>query len=388
VLVAAMALAQSSGLNLDHPAIQYTTRPTRDAVSELSRKIDSGKLELRYDSTRGYLPAILEALAIPVQSQMLVLSKTSVQSMRIGPQTPRAVYFNDSVAVGWVPRGTIEIAALDPQQGMIFYSVDQRKWVHETGAALFQRRTDCLHCHVAPATMGVPGALLRSVQTTPDGTPLRMPPGLDTDLRTPFEKLWAGWYVSGESGAAHHQGKPASGFPAELYPSPYSDIVALLVFEHQTRMMNLLTAAGWQARIASPGLRDAVKDLVDYLLFVEEPPLPAKIQGASGFAEKFAAQGFADSRGRSLRQFDLEHRLMRYPCSYMIYSEAFDTLPGEVKNLVYQRIWEILAPKTGVKEEAKYARIAPADRLAVLEILRETKPGLPAYYTAARDVRK
>ena len=176
-------------------------------------------------------------------------------------------------------------------------------------------------------------------------------------------------------------------FDTDAYLSPYSDIVALMVFEHQMHIMNLFTRLGWQARYAlsvtakgvveQQYLRKTTDDLVDYMLFVDEAPLANAIHGASGFAEKFSAEGPHDSQGRSLRQLDLERRLMRYPCSYMIYSQAFDALPTEARRAVYDRMWQILS---GKDKRQKYARLSLADRRAVVEILRQTKKGLPAYF--------
>jgi len=168
-------------------------------------------------------------------------------------------------------------------------------------------------------------------------------------------------------------------FDTTAYLSPYSDIVAVMIFEHQMRMMNLITRAGWEARVTAdaPTLRETAREFVDYLFFVDKAPLSARIQGTSGFAEKFAAMGPRDSKGRSLRQFDLERRLMRYPCSYMIYSEAFDNLPAAAKDAIYKRMWEILS---GAEKEKKYTRLLPADRQAIVEILRDTRKDLPAYF--------
>jgi hypothetical protein len=185
-------------------------------------------------------------------------------------------------------------------------------------------------------------------------------------------------------------------FDTNAYLSPYSDIVALMVFEHQMRMMNLFTRLGWQSRYAlshqsaskpvrkqtgfepeQKYLRDTTNELVDYMLFVDEAPLANRIQGTSGFTEKFSGDGPHDSRGRSLRQLDLERRLMRYPCSYMIYSEAFDALPPEARGAVYERMWQILS---GKDKNPKYARLSLADRQAVVQILRATKKGLPIYF--------
>ena len=164
-------------------------------------------------------------------------------------------------------------------------------------------------------------------------------------------------------------------FETDTYLSPQSDVVALMVFNHQVHMMNLITRAGWDFRLAmsleadtlkpneiiEKQLRDDVAEFVDYLLFVGEAPLPNKIEGVSGFAEKFASEGPTDSKGRSLRQFDLEHRFMRYPCSYMIYSPAFDGMPDRAKKAIYARMRVVLE------------RFPASDRDAVLEILHETK---------------
>ena len=172
------------------------------------------------------------------------------------------------------------------------------------------------------------------------------------------------------------------------YLSPHSDVVALMVLEHQAHMTNLITRLGWEARrvmfreaVDSAAfdelIADAVADLVDYMLFVDEVPLAAAVSGSSGFAGQFSAKAPRDRDGRSLREFDLEHRLFRYPCSYMIYTEAFDALPGIAKDAVYERMWEVLS---GHADEAPYARLTRADRRVIVEILRDTKPDLPTYF--------
>jgi hypothetical protein len=111
------------------------------------------------------------------------------------------------------------------------------------------------------------------------------------------------------------------------------------------------------------------------MLFTEEAPLTARVTGTSAFAGEFAAEGPKDSKGRSLRDFDLRTRLFKYPCSYLIYSEAFDALPGALKETIYKRLFDILTGKDKASES-----IQPQTRLAILEILRETKAGLPVYW--------
>jgi hypothetical protein len=168
------------------------------------------------------------------------------------------------------------------------------------------------------------------------------------------------------------------------YLSPHSDIVALLVLEHQAQMLNLITRVGWEVRAgaadAGRPLDRAAAQLVDYLLFVDENPLPGPIAGTTTFAAQFNTTGPRDSRGRSLRDLDLHRRLLKYPCSYLIYSESFDAMPPAAKAAVYARLWEVLS---GRETGDRYAVLTPADRQAILEILRETKPGLPDYFAGS-----
>src|SRR5580704_15061123 len=124
-------------------------------------------------------------------------------------------------------------------------------------------------------------------------------------------------------------------------------------------------------------LPSTVTEIVDYLLFVDEAPLPGRVQGTSGFAEQFARRGPFDQQGRSLRQFDLSRRLMRYPCSYLIYSPVFDALPAQPRAAIYQRMWQILS---GHERSGRYTRLSESDRVAIVQILRETKKGLPDYF--------
>jgi len=382
---------------LDHPAIGYFSRPTNDPVTQLIRRVDEGSATLTFDETSGYLRSVLGALHVPIESQMLVMSKTGVQGLHTGPGNPRAIYFNDVVTVGYI-RGAplLELAVVDPQQGVVFYTIDQKPQPR----VVFERPRACLRCHQVYSTLHVPGMLLRSVVVAPDGLPLSQFGSYDADDGTPFVRRWGGWYVTGTHGALRHRGNAVATnrgdpeamisagtlnrtsldglFDARTYPTALSDIVALMVFQHQSHMTNLITRVGWEARIMAnehqldptiAPLRDAVDELVDYMLFVDEQPLTARIAGTSGFAEMFASQGRADGRGRSLRQLDLEHRLLRYPCSYMIYSPAFDALALDVRRAVFTRMGEILS---GRDRSAKYSRLSAEDRQAVAEILSGT----------------
>jgi len=388
----------------EHPAIAYAAHEGANPVRRLSDALAAGQARLDFDrdASRGYLPALLDALHIGVESQVLVFSETSNQARHINPSHPRAIYFNDTVAVGWVP-GTdlLEIAAHDAQQGVVFYTLSQQA----TAKPQPRRDVSCLLCHLTWDTLAVPGFITLSTFPMSDD-PNAYADGVVVDHRTPVADRWGGWYVTGRLVPTRHMGNlpvirpkatlttPAPPTPtfdsmagrlasAATYPSPYSDIAALMVLNHQTHATNLLTWVGWETRVALAEKRpldrvdDAIRDLVDYFLFVDEAPLASPIAGTSGFAGKFASAGPRDAAGRSLRQLDLSSRLMRYPCSYLIYSEAFDGLPALARERIYARLWRVLS---GEDNDRRYARLSAADRRAVIEILRATRSGLPDYF--------
>ncbi len=385
----------------DHAAIRYSSGPVHDPVAELNERIESGAVQLTFEPTSGYLRSVLTALNVPIESQLAVFSQTSFQAPRINPKNPRALFFNDQVEIGWVRGGEVlEAASEDPQQGVIFYIMRQ----DPSGTPQFKRNDGCLACHLSLDTLGVPGLMVLS----------SFPPPRDKnayaiaqviDHRSRLEERWGGWYVTGTTGVGHmgngaadtdEQDWAAIRHPPELqslegqfdptgYPALQSDVVALMVLEHQTHMTNLLTRLNWEARIAASGtdagapsrVREAAEELVDYLLFIDEEPLHHPIRGASGFTEKFSSSGPRDAKNRSLRQLDLNEHLMRYPCSYMIYGAAFDALPPAARDEVYRRMWRVLS---GQEQGARYARLSAADRRAVIEILSATKKDLPPYF--------
>jgi hypothetical protein len=405
VCAVAMSAAQLRHPSLlrNHPAIKYGTTPARDPVAELNGKLERGEIRLEPSGNSGYLRSVLAALKVPVESQVLVFSKTSFQAPRINPTNPRAIFFNDTVAVGWVRGGEVlEFVGQDPSLGSVFYTLSQST----TAPPRFERNDACVTCHASDATHYVPGLFVGSVFPGPDGTTM-YGPAYTTDHRTPFEIRYGGWYVTGTHRGERHMGNAVAHDSTDLasmitprtvhvtdlagrfdmtgYPSPHSDLVALIVLEHQAKMLDLITRVGWEARIGSKEagrpLDAAAAELVDYLLFVDEAPLPGPITGTSNFARHFASQGPRDSKGRSLRELSLDDRMQRYPCSYLIYSEPFDAMPREVKDAVYARMWQILS---GGDAHPRYDRLSADDRLAIIEILRETKADLPEYF--GRDI--
>lgn len=387
------------------PALHATSSASgeelKNPVARLARQIERG--EAKVDFARdgwGYLSSLLKHLDINVDSQVLVFSKTSLQFSKISPATPRAIYFNDTVSVGAVQDGPmLELAALDPSEGIVFYTLNAQT------ARVERVSSGCLLCH-GPAG----GLVVSSVYPAPDGTPFVTGTFFEgVDHRTPLEKRWGGWYVTGTEGSVGHMGNVvapdrdlpfdleesapnlmdlSSKFDVSRYLAPTSDIVALMTLEHQTRMTNLIVKTGQQFRQVSHSwspetpsgnakLDAALEELVAYMLFAEEASLNGGIKGSSTFTQTFSERGPRDKNGRSLRDFDLKTRLFRYPLSYMIYSEVFDAMPEKARARIYRRLYDVL---TGNDTNDKFRRLTAADRRAILEILRDTKSNLPAYW--------
>jgi hypothetical protein len=386
VIMAGQARRPYAGTLDQHPAIDYRGIPPTDIVTTLKRELSAGTVTLAFDGRQGFLRALLARLDVPVESQVLLFSKTGIQHPFTDPEHPRALYFNDRVVVGYIPGAPfIEMASHDPRQGVMFQTLKQDAAMPELA-----RPDRCLTCHLSANSLEVPGILVRSMFTDTTG---RTRPQLGSSLvdhRTPLEKRWGGWYVTGTHGSARHLGNSMvtdnmapeaavnettlnrlvldSRVEAAAYPLATSDIAALMVFDHQGRATNLLTRLGWEARIAGDEInlaansewRDLVNETADYLLFVDEAPLPAPVTGVSGFSRMFSATGPRDRAGRSLRELDLQTRLFRYRCSYMIYSPAFDALPVVARDAVYARMRQTLSSR---------------DDRDVIQILDDTRKG-------------
>ncbi len=402
--------------DFEQPPIAYSQTAPQDRVARLARAIEAGEFRLTWDEKQGWLPALLEALEVSPESQTLVFSKTSLQIRHISPQNPRALYFSDDSYLGFVPGGDlIELSAVDPQLGPVFYTVEQTR---RERPRITRDETQCLTCHATSKTQGGPGYLVRSVFAGTDGQPLYGLGTTTTDHTTPLKERFGGWYLTGQHGSMRHRGngfaKPIPDRPLDLeaganqttvpamarverYPRPGSDLVALMVLEHQSQMHNFITAAQYETRQAlayqetmnkalerpadyrsestTRRIHAAAEQLVRCLLFADEYQLTSPISGTSNFASEFEQLGPHDRRGRSLRQFDLQTRLLKYPCSYLIYSEAFDQLPAEIRNRIGERLSEILQ---GEGVERGLEHLTPEVRRALWEILEETKPGLLA----------
>jgi len=358
------------------------TSAPNNVVEALEAKLAKGEIKFTYASDgHGYLKSVLGALKISPESQVLPFTKSSLQFDRISPDTPRAVYFNDDVAVGSVhPGGLIEILANDRRGGIFFYTLDN----NAPGTPRLQEETTrCEVCHGMVNNV-TPGWMVANITAAADGMPQIPNPAHPfdfTDQTRPFEDRWGGWYVTGTSENMRHLGNVTTSDAAKPFDLPEghtlaslsgrfdpahtlkqsSDIVALLTLEHQTGFINRLFALNMQYSDA------ALEDLVAYMTFANEVPLPGQVSGDSGFTADFAKRSPRDSKGRSLRTFDLKTRLFRYPLSYMVYSTAFDTLKPDIRDKLYRRLYDALKAKG-------------ADGAEAITILAATKPGLPDYW--------
>jgi hypothetical protein len=391
-------------LSRDHPAIRYSTGEVDNPIVRLNERLTKREVTLAYDAGNGYLRSLLDALSIPVSSQSLVFSKTIFQAHQIPMHNPRAQFFADDVFVGWV-RGAavLEVATADRRQGSVFYTLLQRAPAEGSAPVVLERKNDCLACHLSWETRGVPGLMTTSMYPLPDD-PNAYANGFSTVQGSPLEQRWGGGWVTGDTGGAQHLGNipvmPAEKnfsrprnpkaplatvdgfFDLKGYPANTSDVVAQLVLAHETTITNLIARLGWEARVAgaepsadaAARVKDAASELADSMLMLDEAPLDGPVRGSSGYAEWFAAQGPRDGKGRSLRELDLRTRLFRYPCSYLIYGAAFDALPPAAKQAVYARLGDVLSGRDTRKITQQ---LSAADRQAILQILRDTKPDLP-----------
>ena len=384
----------------EYPTIPYSTGRRTDAVAALIDRLERGEAKLDYDPVRGYLDSLLAELDIDPSSQMLVFSQTSLQSKLIEPRTPRAIYFNDDVYVAFVQHAPIEIASLDPTFGPVFYLLEQDGGRAPTFGAELNR---CLSCHDSYSLTGggVPRFIVGSGYTGTTGMLVSHEGWILITDRTPLKSRWGGWYVTGQHGAQVHLGnmiiktlydfdrleelrkgnlETVDGlFDVRPYLTNKSDIVALLVFQHQADVQNLITRLRYDALTPAEDQAALVAETTDRLLrtmlFVDAVEYTAPISGEPAFAEQFAARAVRDGAGRSLRDFDLTRRLFRYPLSYVIYSNAFDALPADVQRSFYQRLDDVLSGRDASED---FAHLSTADRAAVREILLATKPQFAA----------
>lgn len=405
----------------EQPPTLYSTTDPQDEVTRLRERLERGELAFVGDE-RQVLRALLDTLQIPVSSQVIVFSKTSLQRRRIRPDTPRALYFSDTVYVGWVPGGLIEVAAIDAKLGPVFYAFDPR--ASDQARRTFVRDDDCLRCHGDHFVRDIPALFARSVVPDATGEPMLQHGTKLVDDQTPFAERWGGWFVTGYEGTTEHQGnawasesgerlafpwaeprpKELSGsFDTSRYLTGTSDVVALLVMEHQMAMQNSLTAASQRCQkmlvyqkslltsfkqtqtddlvydSVKSVFASAAEDVVDVLLFHDAAPLPSGVTGLPEFREAFVNGAPRNAAGHALKDFQLRDRLFENRCSYLIYSDAFTALPVQLKTLIFDRLYEALRD---TRADGRYAYLEANEKKRIYDILLETHPDARACWTA------
>ncbi len=387
--------------DLYSPAHEYHTRLLNDPFTRLKEDFESGKRELDNSSGKAFIASLLEHLDVPASSQLLIFSRTSLQTRRISGSNPRAVYFNENVYVGYIPGGSVEIISLDPEFGGVFYIFDIPKGgkrpVIERGGGL------CMECHAVPETRRVPGLSTRSVIPGSNWGKLVSFRDKEIGHQIPFSERFGGWHVTGDPGISDHKGnligqrvggkivteviEPGTEFDWSSYLTETSDILPHLLLEHQSGFMNLVLEASYRARTYQhigkgkfkPGdvevLHGLADELVRYLLFADEAKFPAGgIRIDPQCREDFLADRKEASNGISLKDLDLETRLFKHRCSYLIYSDVFEATSDLFKQRVYQVLGEAISTE---KPDPDFAYLSATEKKAIRSILRETLSDLP-----------
>jgi hypothetical protein len=382
--------------------IRYSDTPASDKLAELSAALASGKEVASGTGGLERLRFVLETLDVPAESQVLVFSKTSLQNGLIQPSNPRALYFSDNAYVGYVPGGSIEAIVHDPVLGSVFYLLESD---HDGNLAIERDTNNCMSCHATSRTENVPGLLIRSVFPDNAGRPLLNLGSTDVAHETPLGERWGGYYVTGRSDLPHlgnltftedgtadpHEGDPSdlrARFDVSKYLRPTSDIVALLVLEHQARMHTMLNAASFNYRrsrhfseLIDPGAdpdegsagRVAemwAEKITDCIFYRDEADLGEGVEGDPAFQNVFLARYPKAENGDSLADFRLYGRMFKRRCSFMVYSDAFNGLPPTVKELVLSKMRQAVAG-----ESERIAWLASSERKRIDHILTETLPG-------------
>ncbi len=376
-------------LPIGQKGVDYYGPETDNHLATLKDRAANCEVQLEFHPQQGYLPAILRELQIPVESQLLLFSKTSLQTAHISPATPRAFYFNDEVTLGWIPEAPIiELMAQDPHKGTIFYSIPQTE-----GEFRPRRDQRCNGCHATARASYLPGFLLRSFETNDRGGPVSGRARVTQE--TPIDLRWGGWYITGETPRQSHRGNLRGpddfakhrdeplyrGALADLsplvdlsiYPVKTSDLSAAFVMDHFADTYNILVRAGVEHRLGEKVT--VIDDLVTALLMLDEAPLQGPVKGIGGFAEVYRAQGPADSAGRSLRELDLDARVFRWGVSPLVYTRTFQQLPEPVRQEIQQQMTALLDGSRAWPETAPPR--SAEDRQVALAILRETVADWP-----------
>lgn len=385
------------------PPHSYLSAKPKDRFAEFQEKAQKGEVKLDTTDDKAFLTSLLAALNIPVSSQTLVFSASSLQSEIINPRNPRALYFNEDTYLGWVPGGMVEIIAADPEMGPMFYVFDRLR----PGGPVpnVTRSTKCMNCHAGNATRRLPGLIAESLLVSRAGSSLETFRRDVQGHQIPLEDRFGGWHLTGQHNLtqnhANVMGIPNNGKnqivsvnPGQysdlgLHLLPTSDILPNLVNEHQMGFENRLVYAIYtvrQLKSESKGLLDAAakaeieeraQEIARYTVFADEAKFPAKgIVGDPAYVQDFLRDRKTSKAGLSLKDLDLKTRMFKHRCSYMLYTDTWKAAPKELK----ERIYYHMALYLREMPDAQHAHLAPTERLAIRSILKDTMTDLPAWW--------
>ena len=306
--------AAEEPMGIHDPHHGYETRQPLDRFTRVKAAFEAGQVSLDPSGELPLLRSLLVALEVPVTSQLLVTSATSLQKRLVSPRRPRAIYFNDDTYVGFVPGGQMEVVSIDPELGGIFYLFDR---FGGGRVPRVQRADNCMTCHAPRGLDETPGLAVESViPGRTGGGEMAFRRG-QSGHSVPLELRLGGWIVTGAPGSLRHRGNvivereaesvrerpvaPGELFDLKRYPVATSDILPHLLLEHQVGFVNRAVQAAYRVRFlerrnaghleaVAPEIDALARGLVRYLLFADEVPLPSGgIEGDARYKSDFRA---------------------------------------------------------------------------------------------------
>ena len=347
----------------------YWNAKRKDPFTKIIPLLHNGQIKLDHSSELNFLKSLLKELNIPESSQLQLFSTTSLQLGLINPSNPRSLYFNESIYIGYIPGGKIEVISIDPEHGAVFYIF---KVPSKKQPLTITPTKRCMNCHADRELSGIPGLIIKSVLPGVNGGSLDSyrtgQPGHDV----PYKDRFGGWYITDLLDPADHSN--VLGFykngtiekknvlalqkkSTHLFPNSNSEVLTHLIFDHQAGFVNRAIKSNYLLRLTQLpdnldehqlNFKKSISDLVKYSLFDKEPNLSLKINQNSHFKTDFLITPHKLKTGESLRELDLKTRLFKYRCSFMLFSDFFKNNPPEIKKVVYKEIKQNLLSETPI----------------------------------------
>ena len=364
-------------------------KPTDDCT-RLIERVASKQVKLDNTNLRSLTQSVLKELGIPLSSQLLVFSGSASQGTKVNPRNPRALYFNDECYVGIVPGGLLEMIGVDANAGSQLYTF---KNVGRNTPPTATGDDTCLRCHGGLISGYAPGFFIRFTFPEMNGK-MTSARNITPGHQRPLDERFGGWFVTSSNG----QSFPAAGqimqnglavhtqigehYDPAIHLAGSSDILAHLLHEHQigfhNRLIKVLISARDNGQVEGERIvtshEEDIDELVRYMLFQNEAKLPKQgIVGDAQYVEDFRRNRRPSRTGASLKDLELTTRLLKFRCSYMIYTRPWREMPFEIKAELLTRLHRALQNTN----DALSQHLPEFERLQILHILRDTVPELP-----------